>query len=78
LNSENKNTIEGEIYISIPTAKENADLFNQHYNKELARLIVHGTLHLMGYEDNTIEKKKEMVKKEDFFLKNTIWRKLFE
>jgi rRNA maturation RNase YbeY len=78
LNSENKNTIEGEIYISIPTAKENADLFNQHYNKELARLIVHGTLHLMGYEDNTIEKKKEMVKKEDFFLKNIIWRRLFE
>ena len=78
LSSENKNTIEGEIYISIPTAKENADLFNQHYNKELARLIVHGTLHLMGYEDNTIEKKKEMVKKEDFFLKNILWRKLFE
>ena len=78
LNSENKNTIEGEIYISIPTAKENADLFNQHHNKEIARLIIHGTLHLMGHEDDTIEKKKEMVKKEDFFLKNIIWRKLFE
>lgn len=78
LNSEDKNTTEGEIYISIPTAKENADFFNQHYNKELTRLIVHGTLHLMGYEDDTIEKKNEMVKKEDFFLKNIVWRKLFE
>jgi ssRNA-specific RNase YbeY (16S rRNA maturation enzyme) len=35
-------------------------------------------LHLIGHEDNTIEKKKEMVKKEDFFLKNIVWRKLFE
>ena len=78
LNSEDKNAIEGEIYISIPTAKENAEVFNQHYNKELTRLIVHGTLHLMGHEDNTKEKKKEMVEKEDFLLKNITWRKLFE
>ena len=38
--------IEGEIYISIPTAKENANTFKEPYKKELGRLIIHGSLHL--------------------------------
>ena len=42
-----KEKIEGEIYISMPTAKENADKFNQAYEKEVARLIIHGVLHLI-------------------------------
>jgi|TARA_B110000495_G_scaffold14724_1_gene10586 probable rRNA maturation factor len=78
LSTDYKGSIEGEIYISIPTAKENADLFNQRFGQELTRLIVHGALHLLGYEDDTIEKKKKMIKKEDFFLKDILWRKLFE
>ena len=75
---ENKNIIEGEIYISMPTAKENAKVFNQPHYKELARLIVHGALHLLGHKDNTKEKKKDMSRLEDFFLKDILWGKLFE
>ena len=75
---DNKNIIEGEIYISMPTAKENAKVFNQPHHKELARLIVHGALHLLGHEDNTKEEKKEMSRLEDFFLKDISWVRLFE
>ena len=50
--------IEGEIYISIPTAKKNANLFKEPYKKELGRLIIHGLLHLLGIEDKSKSKKR--------------------
>jgi len=70
--------IEGEIYISIPTAKKNANLFKEPYKKELARLIIHGSLHLLGIEDKSTEQKKKMTKLEEKFLKDELWRGLFE
>ena len=51
LHSNKKEKIEGEVYISMPTAKENADKYNQAYEKEVARLIIHGVLHLLDYSD---------------------------
>ena len=70
--------IEGEIYISIPTAKKNANLFKEAYKKELARLIIHGSLHLLGIEDKSQEQKKKMTKLEEKFLEDELWRGLFE
>ena len=70
--------LEGEIYISIPTAKKNAILFKEPYKKELARLIIHGSLHLLGIEDKSTEQKKKMTKLEEKFLKDELWRGLFE
>ena len=70
--------IEGEIYISIPTAKKNANLFKEPYKKELARLIIHGSLHLLGIEDKSTEQKKKMTKLEERFLEDELWRGLFE
>ena len=70
--------IEGEIYISIPTAKKNANLFKEPYKKELARLIIHGSLHLLGIEDKSTEQKKKMTKLEEKFLEDELWRGLFE
>ena len=70
--------IEGEIYISIPTAKKNANLFKEPYKKELGRLIIHGSLHLLGFEDKSKEQKKKMNKLEEKFLEDELWRGLFE
>jgi len=72
------NIIEGEIYISMPTAKENAEKYNQTYEKEVARLIIHGSLHLLGYADDTLKQKKEMSNLEEIILNETKWEDLFE
>ncbi len=61
--------IEGEIYICLPVAKENAEYFNEPYEKEVARLIIHGGLHLIGYEDGTDDERKNMRELEDKYLK---------
>ena len=70
--------IEGEIYISIPTAKKNADVFKEPYKKELGRLIIHGSLHLLGIEDKSAEQKKKMTILEEKFLEDKLWRGLIE
>ena len=78
LHSNKKEKIEGEIYISMPTAKENADKFNQAYEKEVARLIIHGVLHLLDYSDQSYKGKQIMSKMEENILKETRWKTLFE
>ena len=78
LHSNKKEKIEGEIYISMPTAKENADKFNQAYEKEIARLIIHGVLHLLDYSDQSYKEKQTMSKMEENILKEIRWKNLFE
>tara|TARA_Y100001980_G_C14255452_1_gene98899 strand:- start:70 stop:513 length:444 start_codon:yes stop_codon:yes gene_type:complete len=70
--------IEGEIYISIPTAKKNANSFKEPYKKELGRLIIHGSLHLLGIEDKSKEQKMKMTILEEKFLEDESWRGLIE
>jgi rRNA maturation RNase YbeY len=69
LNEYEENNIEGEIYICLPVAKDNAEYFDETYEKEIARLIIHGGLHLIGYDDSTESERKEMRKLEDKYLK---------
>ncbi|RAW03167.1 rRNA maturation RNase YbeY [Pseudochryseolinea flava] len=64
-NSEEKNLIEGDIFISIDRIRENAILFQNEFDRELHRVIIHGVLHLLGYTDKTKAKKKVMTNKED-------------
>ena len=78
LHTNKKEKIEGEIYISMPTAKENANKFNQAYENELARLIIHGVLHLLDYSDQSYKKKQNMSKMEENILKEIKWKALFE
>ena len=78
MHNKNEKYIEGEIYISMPTAKDNAKIYKQSYGKELARLVIHGSLHLLGIEDDTDEKKEKMTKLEDHFLKEISWEELIE
>jgi len=70
--------IEGEIYISVPTAKKNASSFKEPYEKELGRLIIHGSLHLIGIEDKSKEQKKNMTVLEEKFLENASWQELIK
>ena len=77
LNSYEEKRVEGEIYISLPRAKENAKIYEEPYEKEVARLIIHGCLHLLGYSDKTKNQKQTMTKLEDVFLDRLIWGKLF-
>ena len=69
--------IEGEIYISLTRAKENALQFEEPFEKEIARLIIHGSLHLIGYTDETLITKREMTRMENQYLHNRIWKNIF-
>ncbi len=64
-NSEGKNGLEGEIYISIERVQENAIKFNTEFEDELHRVMIHGVLHLIGYKDKKPSEKALMRKKEE-------------
>ncbi|MCS7264155.1 MAG: rRNA maturation RNase YbeY [Armatimonadetes bacterium] len=58
----------GEILISAETAQRNAKRYRQTFERELMRLAIHGTLHLLGYNDSTAIQKREMRRKERKYL----------
>ena len=60
--------IEGEIYISLDMAHAHAVQFDVSFDSEIARLIIHGLLHLKGYDDSTTAKRNEMQKREEYYL----------
>lgn len=60
--------IHGEIFISTERVAENAKNFIKTFDNELKRVIIHGVLHLIGYNDKTAEESKQMRAKEDFYL----------
>jgi len=70
--------VEGEIYISLERAIDNAKEYEEKVSKELARLIIHGTLHLLNYKDNTDKEKLTMTRLENKYLKNFNWSKIFK
>ena len=76
MNDYNEEKVEGEIYISIPQVERNARKFDQSFSRELSRIIIHGSLHLLNYDDSTIDTKIKMTEKEDYFLKKTNWKNL--
>lgn len=52
--------LDGEIYISQERALENSQTYNEHYTRELMRLVIHGSLHLAGLNDDTPASQAEM------------------
>jgi len=64
-NSEQENVLEADIYISIDRVKENSQKLKKLFKEELNRVMIHGVLHLLGYNDKTEVEIAEMRKKED-------------
>ena len=62
------NVVNGEVYVSIETVKENAMNYNVSLEDELLRVVIHGVLHLVGYDDKTKEEKVEIRRIEDLWL----------
>ncbi len=60
--------IEGEVYVDMETARERCQEFNVTAEEEVARYVVHGLLHLAGYDDDTAEKRAVMRRLEDRYL----------
>lgn len=60
--------ISGDIFISIQRVKENARIYKIPFLKELDRVMIHGLLHLLGYNDKEKSESDRMTKKEDFYL----------
>ena len=66
--SEEKRIISGDIYISLPRIRENASKFKEIIEDELHRVMIHGILHLLGYEDHSKEEKIKMRQRENICL----------
>ena len=60
------NIIKGDVFISTERVKENEGRYNN--KNEVYRVIIHGILHLIGYNDKTKEQENEIREKEDFYL----------
>lgn len=60
--------IEGEIYISVDRVRENAETYKTDFLTELNRVMIHGVLHLLGYNDKSRVEKATMREKEDTYL----------
>ena len=60
--------LSGDLFISIDSVRENAVEFSESFERELSRVMVHGILHLIGYDDHTKSQQKQMREKEDYYL----------
>jgi probable rRNA maturation factor len=63
-----KDVISGDIMISVDRVKENSENLGVTYLDELNRIMVHGLLHLIGYDDSTDELRAAMSSREDLYL----------
>ena len=70
-----KNILSGDLFISIDSVRENAVYYGTDFNEELYRVMVHGILHLIGYDDHSEEEISQMRAKENYYLE--LKKKLF-
>jgi rRNA maturation RNase YbeY len=63
-----KDILSGDLFISIDSVRENALFYGTEFPEELNRVMVHGVLHLIGYDDHTEEDIKTMRSKENYYL----------
>ena len=68
-----KGQIEADIFISIDRIKENAETYQQTEKDELHRVMIHGILHLFGYQDKTEQDKMRMREKENYYLQKRLF-----
>ena len=63
-----KDFLNGDLFISIDSVRENALYYGTEFADELNRVMVHGLLHLIGYDDHSEEDIKMMRYKENYYL----------
>jgi rRNA maturation RNase YbeY len=66
--NEDGNKISGDIVISIERIYENAEKYKVLFTNELYRVMAHGLLHLLGYNDKSNKEAEEIRKKENYYL----------
>ncbi|QCR23989.1 rRNA maturation RNase YbeY [Pontibacter sp. SGAir0037] len=64
-NADEEGTIEGDIFISVDRVRDNATSHGTTFDDELHRVIIHGVLHLLGFDDKNNEAQALMRKQED-------------
>jgi probable rRNA maturation factor len=64
-NYNTENIISGDLYISLERVMENSSNFNTDLLEEISRVIIHGILHLFGYDDDSEKRKSAIHKLED-------------
>lgn len=62
------NVLSGDLFISVDSVRENASFYGTEFSDELNRVIVHGLLHLIGYDDHTEDEQRVMREKENYYL----------
>ena len=68
-NYNKEKVINGEIYISLERVRENSVNYKVSYRIELVRVMIHGVLHICGYEDKNSHEKEKMRELEDWWLR---------
>ena len=60
--------LSGDLFISVDSVRENSVFYGTDFENELNRVIVHGLLHLIGYDDHTDKDIRTMREKENYYL----------
>jgi len=63
-----KDIISGEIYMSIKTIRRNSKIYKTRLKDEVLRVMIHGVLHLIGYNDGEKVERRMMKEKENYYL----------
>lgn len=66
--NEHANALDGEVYVNLDQARRQAKEYSVSEREERKRLVVHGVLHLTGYEDTTVKQREEMHQHENIYL----------
>jgi rRNA maturation RNase YbeY len=64
----NNHIISGDIFISVDRVRENAESFGVSFQRELCRVMIHGVLHLLGYDDKDVASRWDMTIREDIHI----------
>jgi rRNA maturation RNase YbeY len=66
---ETKPGLEGEVYVNLDRARTQAGMYGVKFSHEVARLVIHGALHLVGFDDTTARQAARMKRAEDRHLR---------